>query len=145
MRLSVTLSPSRLPLLITGVSGVAGYNALFYFRARYPGRVVGVRPPQTWQLAAADIVPLDTEDLGGMAELFERHRFRSVLNTTGNCALKSCELDPAMAERTNVVSAANLAATARRFDCRLVHLSSDLGFIPALAWATTSRPIRSIP
>ncbi len=126
MRLSVPLSPSRLPLLITGVSGVAGYNALFYFRARFPGCVVGVRPPQTWQLAADDILPLDTEDLAGMAALFERHRFRSVLNTTGNCALKSCELDPAMAERTNVVSAANLAATARRFDCRLVHLSSDL-------------------
>jgi dTDP-4-dehydrorhamnose reductase len=31
-----------------------------------------------------------------------------------------------MAERTNVASAVNLAAIVRRFDCRLVHLSSDL-------------------
>jgi dTDP-4-dehydrorhamnose reductase len=126
VRLQVDLPPSRLPLLITGVSGVAGYNALFYFRARYPGRVIGVRPTQTWQLVGDDIVPLDTEDRAGLAALFAEHRFRSVLNTTGNCALKSCELDPAMAERTNVVSAANLATTARQFDCRLVHLSSDL-------------------
>jgi dTDP-4-dehydrorhamnose reductase len=124
--LQVDLPPSQLPLLITGVSGVAGYNALFYFRARYPGRVIGVRPTQTWQLVAKDIVPLDTEDRAGLAALFAEHRFRSVLNTTGNCALKSCELDPAMAERTNIVSAASLATTARRFDCRLVHLSSDL-------------------
>ena len=33
-----------LPLLITGVAGVAGYNALHYFRERYPGQVVGIRP-----------------------------------------------------------------------------------------------------
>ncbi len=126
LRLQVDLPPSRLPLLITGVSGVAGYNALFYFRERYPGQVVGVRPSQTWQLVGDGIVALDTEDLAEMTALFDAQRFRSVLNTTGNCALKSCELDPVMAERTNVVSAANLAATARRFDCRLVHLSSDL-------------------
>jgi dTDP-4-dehydrorhamnose reductase len=126
VRLQVHIPPWRLPLLITGVSGVAGYNALFYFRARYPGRVIGVRPTQTWQLVADDIVPLDTEDRAGLEALFTAHHFRSVLNTTGNCALKSCELDPRMAERTNVVSAANLAATARCFDCRLVHLSSDL-------------------
>jgi dTDP-4-dehydrorhamnose reductase len=88
--------------------------------------VIGVRPTQTWQLVAGDIVPLDTEDRAGLEALFAAHRFRSVLNTTGNCALKSCELDPAMAERTNVQSAVNLAAAARRFDCRLVHLSSDL-------------------
>jgi dTDP-4-dehydrorhamnose reductase len=126
VRLSVDLPPARLPLLVTGVSGVGGYNALYYFRARYPGRVVGVRPSQTWQLTGPDIVPLDTEDVAGLTALFEKHRFRSVLNTTGNCALKACELDPAMAERTNVVSAVNLAAVARRFECRLVHLSSDL-------------------
>ena len=126
VKLHVDLPPSRLPLLITGVSGVAGYNALFYFRARYPGQVIGVRPTQTWQLVADDIVPLDTEDRAGLETLFAAYRFRSVLNTTGNCALKSCELDPAMAERTNAVSAANIATTARRFDCRLVHLSSDL-------------------
>src|SRR5438045_3968490 len=37
----------RLPLLITGITGVAGYNALHYFRARYPARVIGIRPRQT--------------------------------------------------------------------------------------------------
>lgn len=116
----------RLPLLITGVSGVAGYNALPYFRRRYPGQVVGVRPTQTYQLVGDGIVALDTEDRDGLWELFRTYRFRSVLNTTGNCALKSCELDPAMARRTNVVSAAHLAEAARAFGARLVHLSSDL-------------------
>ncbi len=120
--------PVPLPLLITGVSGVAGYNAFAYFRQRYPGRVVGVRPTQTWQLVGDGVAPLDTEDRAGLRALFEEHRFAAVLNCTGNCALKSCELDPAMAWRTNVASAANIAAVARANGCRLVHLSSDLVF-----------------
>jgi dTDP-4-dehydrorhamnose reductase len=117
-----------LPLLVTGISGVAGYNAFFHFRRRHPGRVIGVRPTQTWQLTGDGIVGLDTEDRAGLEELFRRHRFRSVLNGTGNCALKSCELDPAMAWRTNVLSVCNVAAVARAFGARLVHLSSDLVF-----------------
>jgi dTDP-4-dehydrorhamnose reductase len=120
------LSSPRLPLLITGVSGVAGYNALPYFQRRYPGLVIGVRPTQTYQLVGHGIIALDTEDRDGLWELFRTYRFGSVLNTTGNCALKSCELDPAMAYRTNVLSATNLAEAARAFGARLVHLSSDL-------------------
>jgi dTDP-4-dehydrorhamnose reductase len=115
-------------LLITGISGVAGYNALPYFQFRYPGRVIGIRPTQTWQLVGPGIVPLDTEDLASLRTLFAAHGFRAVLNCTGNCALKSCELDPVMAWRTNVTSAANIAGVAREFGARLVHLSSDLVF-----------------
>jgi dTDP-4-dehydrorhamnose reductase len=122
----ITLSSPRLPLLITGVSGVAGYNALPYFQRRYSGQVIGVRPTQTYQLVGHGVIALDTEDRDGLWELFRTYRFGSVLNTTGNCALKSCELDPAMAHRTNVLSATNLAEAARAFGARLVHLSSDL-------------------
>jgi dTDP-4-dehydrorhamnose reductase len=119
---------SPLPLLITGVSGVAGWNALPYFLRLWPGRVIGIRPAATWQLIADVVVALDTEDRAGLHALFEKHRFGAVLNCTGNCALKSCELDPAMARRTNVDSAVNIAEAARRFGARLVHLSSDLVF-----------------
>lgn len=118
--------PIPLPLLITGITGVAGYNAFAYFQRRYPGQVVGVRPTQTWQLVGSDIVPLDMEDRAALAALFAEHRFGSVLNATGNCALKSCELDAAMARRINVASAASVAALSRSHHCRLVHLSSDL-------------------
>jgi dTDP-4-dehydrorhamnose reductase len=120
--------PPPLPLLITGVSGVAGWNALPYFLRRFPGRVVGIRPTATYKLVGPGVVALDTEDRAGLNALFEVHRFRSVLNCTGNCALKSCELDRGMARRTNVDSAVNVAETGRRFGARLVHLSSDLVF-----------------
>src|SRR5579862_512508 len=102
----------RLPLLITGITGVAGYNALHYFQRRYPGQVIGIRPRKTWRLTGDGIVALDTEDHDDIRALFGVHRFRSVLNGTGNCALKSCELDPAMARRVNVASAAVISETA---------------------------------
>lgn len=131
------LSDDRLPLLITGISGVAGYSAFFYFRDRYPGQVIGIRPAATWQLVGEGIVPLDTEDTAGLERLFRTHRFGAVLNTTGNCALKPCELNPAMARRINVESADNLSTLARAYGSRLVHLSSDMVFS-----GTLGRPYR---
>lgn len=118
----------RLPLLVTGVSGVAGLNAFHELHARYPGQVIGVRPHATWKLTGPGIVPLDAEDADGMRRLFDHYGFRSVLNAVGNCALKSCELDPVMAHTLNVESAAMLIDNAIRHHCRVVHLSSDLVF-----------------
>src|SRR5262249_45139406 len=87
-----------------------------------------IRPRRTGRLIGEGIVPLDVEDVGGLRDLFRAHRFRSVLNCVGNCALKSCELDPAMARQLNVDSAAAIVAIARKYRARLVHLSSDLVF-----------------
>jgi dTDP-4-dehydrorhamnose reductase len=116
-----------LPLLITGIAGVAGYNALAYFQARYPGQVIGVRQRNNWRLNGNGIVVCDAEDRDGLARLFDKHGFRSVLDCAGNCALKSCELDPEMAWRINVEGARNLLEQiAGR--ARLVHLSIDLVF-----------------
>src|SRR5438128_7078302 len=106
MKASLTERGNRLPLLITGITGVAGYNALHYFQKRYPGQVLGIRPRQTWQLKGEGIVALDAEDRCGLQDLFGTYRFAAVLNCTGNCALKSCELDPTMARHLNVDSAA---------------------------------------
>jgi dTDP-4-dehydrorhamnose reductase len=117
---------NRLPLLITGAAGVAGYNAFHYFHRKYPGQVVGIRPHQTWKLVGTGIVAEDAKDPEGMRRLFDRYGFRSVLNCVGNCALKSCELDPAMAHALNVQSARVAADNIRRHQARLVHLSSDL-------------------
>jgi dTDP-4-dehydrorhamnose reductase len=126
---STSLIPAiPLPLIITGISGVAGYNALPHFQRSHPGQVFGIRPTRTWQLVGPGILAVDTQDQDALFELFRLHRFGAVLNCTGNCALKSCELDPAMAWRTNVVSAVNIATVARAFGARLVHLSSDLVF-----------------
>ena len=117
-----------LPLLITGVAGVAGYNALRYFQHRYPGQVVGIRQEDNWPLSAPNIEPCNAENYDGLRRLFDLYQFRSVLDCAGNCALKSCELDPPLAWRTNVEGVRNLLAVIDGADVRLVHLSIDLVF-----------------
>lgn len=125
---SPRLSRDRLPLLITGISGVAGYNALAYFSARYPGQVIGIRQRDNWRLTGPEVVACDAEDGETLARLFDEYEFGTVLDCAGNCALKSCELDPQMARRINVAGVETLLDVARSTDVRLVHLSIDLVF-----------------
>lgn len=116
----------RLPLLLTGIAGVAGFNAFEYFRARYPGQVIATRRKDNWPLSGDGIVPCDGDDRDGLRRLFDRHGFQSVLNCEGTCKLKSCELDPAMATRINVESVRALLDSIAGKTTRLVHLSIDL-------------------
>jgi dTDP-4-dehydrorhamnose reductase len=118
----------RLPLLITGIAGVAGYNALHYFRRRYGDQVVGLRPQRNWPLRGPGVVPCDVEDLDALKRLFDRYQFASVLNCAGSCALKSCEMDPQMAWRVNVEGLRNVLTVLEGQRNRLVHLSIDLVF-----------------
>ena len=89
----------RLPLLITGIAGVAGYNAFAYFRQKYGDLVVGQRPKNNWPLSGAGIVGIDLDDGVSLKKLIQQYQFKTVLNCGGSCALKGCELDPAMANR----------------------------------------------
>ena len=117
-----------LPLLITGIAGVPGYNALHYFQAKYPGQVFGIRQADNARLTGPGVVACNAEDREGLARLFDQHRFAAVLNCAGNCALKACELDPALAWRINVEGVRNLLSQTVPRGLRLVHLSVDLVF-----------------
>lgn len=117
-----------LPMLVTGLTGVAGFNAFEHFRRRYPGQVIGLRRESNWPLQGPGVVACDSDDAQGLGRLFERYRFRSVLNTFGNCALKSCELAPRMAWQTNVLAIQSLLQVLEHHPARLVHLSIDLVF-----------------
>ncbi len=121
-----TLPDPPLPLLITGIAGVAGYNALRYFQRRYGSQVWGIRPVRNWPLKGSQIIACDVEDRDALRGVFRRHRFASVLNCAGSCALKSCELDPAMAWRVNVRGVRNLLDVLSEHPARLLHLSIDL-------------------
>jgi len=140
--LPAVLPESRLPILVTGVAGVAGYNAFHYLRERYPGRVIAIRREKYWTLHGPGIVACDAEDRAALRRLFRKHRFGSVLNCAGSCKLKSCELDPAMAERVNVQGVANLLDMMEEHHARLVHLSIDLVFSGrGTGWRTEHDPV----
>ena len=115
-----------LPLLITGVAGVPGYNAMAYFRAKYPGRVVGIRQADNFRLVEPGVVACNAEDRAGLARLFDQHQFAAVLDCAGNCNLKQCEAAPEIAWRINVEGVQNLLSQTMPRGVRLVHLSCDL-------------------
>ncbi len=121
-------APFPLPLLVTGIAGVAGYNAFTYFRDLYPGQVIGTRRADNWRLRGTAIEPCDIHDERRVDELFERHQFAAVLNCEGTCKLKSCELDPVMARRVNIGGVTNLLRAIQGTSVRLVHMSVDLVF-----------------
>lgn len=121
-----SLAEPPLPMLITGISGVSGYNAFRYFSELYPGQVIGIRQENNWPLSGDCIVPCNAEDTSRLRRLFQVHGFRSVLNCAGNCALKSCELDPDMAWRINLSPVRSLLDAIDNRDVRFVHLSIDL-------------------
>jgi dTDP-4-dehydrorhamnose reductase len=129
--------PLPLPLLITGVAGVAGYNAFHYFRERYPGQVFAIRQEDNWPLTGEGVVACNAEDHARLRALFDRHQFQSVLNCAGNCALRACELDSRLAWRTNVEGLINLLSIIVERDVRLVHLSIDLVFSGKRAGASS--------
>ncbi|MFK8112518.1 MAG: NAD(P)-dependent oxidoreductase [Rubripirellula sp.] len=122
------VAPPPLPMLITGIAGVPGYNAFHHFRSMYGDQVIGIRQSSMWPLKGDGIVACDVEDQQGLTRLWDEYRFASVLNCAGCCRLKSCELDPEMATRVNVVGAQNLMRLAQRHHARVIHLSIDLVF-----------------
>src|SRR5437016_1223803 len=63
-----------------------------------------------------------------LSRLFDKHQFAAVLNCEGTCKLKSCELDPRMAQRVNIDSVTTMLEVIRGTNTRLVHLSIDLVF-----------------
>jgi dTDP-4-dehydrorhamnose reductase len=119
-------SPDQLPLLITGIAGVAGYNAFRYYRQHYGNQVIGLRPKNNWPLSGPGIIGCDFENPGEVQRVIEKYSIRSILNCGGSCRLKACELDPAMANRVNVQGIQNLLNAIDGTDTSLVHLSIDL-------------------
>jgi dTDP-4-dehydrorhamnose reductase len=117
-----------LPLLITGVPGVPGYNALAYFRSKCPGRVFGIHQEDSSYQFGAEVLACSAENRDRLARLFDRYQFAAVLNCAGNCALKPCELNPQLARRINVEGVRHLLSQTVPRGLRLVHLSVDLVF-----------------
>lgn len=117
-----------LPILVTGVAGVAGYHAFRWLVRRYPGQVFACRPRENNHVVGPSVLPCNIEDRAGLEALFRRYRFAAVLDAVGNCALKPCELDPKVAWTINVEGLKNILAAAGRERPRIVRLSVDLVF-----------------
>lgn len=125
---------NQLPLLLIGLPGVPGFNAFFYLRTLFPGQVVGIVPPNAPELMSynnpsqSTLVALDPEFPDHVEKLFQQFQFKTVIDASGWCALKPCELDPALGRRLNVDVGVNIMRAAKQAGCRLIRLSTDLVF-----------------
>ena len=122
------MQPEQLPMLVTGIAGVSGYNAFHHFRRKFGDRVFGIRREQNWPLKGDGIIGCDIENYDKIRDLIERHSIRTILNCGGSCALKACELDPTMANRVNVEGISVILKAIASTEVQLVHLSVDLVF-----------------
>lgn len=122
------LGEEHLPVLITGIAGVAGYHAFKSFRERYGDQVFGQRRQDNRRLTGPGVLGFDLENEAELDAAFREHRFRSVLDAGGTCALKNCEADPIMAHRVNVLTTTHVIRLVQQYGARLVRLSIDLVF-----------------
>jgi dTDP-4-dehydrorhamnose reductase len=122
------------PVLVLGVPGVPGFNAFLRLRAQYPDSIFGVAPPHTPELNAPGnpwgprLLAADPENADELAAVCEAYSIRTVVDASGWCALRSCELDPALGRRLNVGIGLNAMRIARDRGARLIRISTDLVF-----------------
>jgi len=121
-------SHQRLPILVTGVSGVAGYSLFYELKRKFGDQVFGTRPEKTARLVGDGIVGTNLSEPENVRRLIHEHGIQTVVNCGGSCHLKGCELDHEMAHRVNVKCVDNLLAAIEGTSVRLVHLSIDLVF-----------------
>jgi len=118
----------KLPLLITGIQGIPGYNAFFYFRKIFGDKVIGIVPPHIHDLQMAEVAQINSENLCELDKLFSQFHFGSAIDASGWCALKAAEYNYELATLVNVTIGCNLAKVAKTHGCRLIRLSTDLVF-----------------
>ena len=112
----------RLPILILGLNGVPGFALFRHFNKLYgsvtvrenvPG-VIGIRPIKHPCVFGENVFGVDAEETERLGELFEKFRFGTVIDASGNCALKACECDPARSRLLNYSQGVDAELQSRR-------------------------------
>ena len=118
----------RFPLLITGLPGVPGYNSFHYFRKHFADQVIGIMPTHTTGLAGPGVCRINAEQTTVLEQLFRTYKFKTVLDASGCCALKSCEYNPQLANLVNYEFPVQLCLQAKKHDAQLIRFSTDMVF-----------------
>ncbi|NLO23220.1 MAG: sugar nucleotide-binding protein [Fibrobacter sp.] len=118
----------RLPILVTGLAGVPGYALFRYFQNLYPGEVYGVRPKRNPCVSGDTVFAIDAEESEAFEVVFEKFRFGTLIDASGNCALKACECDPALSKLLNYTQGVTTARLAKKYKSTLIRISTDMVF-----------------
>ncbi|MCQ2102109.1 MAG: sugar nucleotide-binding protein [Fibrobacter sp.] len=140
--------PIQAPILVLGLNGVPGYALFRHFNRLFggtdesdgtsgtihpakrhpdvPAPLIGIRPIKHPCVYGQDVVAIDAEDTAGLTALFEKHKFKTVIDASGNCALKACECDTPRSYLLNCSQGVDAAQLAAEFNCVFVRISTDM-------------------
>ncbi len=116
------------PILVSGLAGIPGLNAFYYFKRQNIGSVFGLCAPHQHQLNESNILYIEAGDRKGLEKLFRQYNFETVIDASGCCALKSCEYNKELSYRLNVEYGSILAELSKKYNAKLFRFSTDLVF-----------------
>lgn len=125
-------------ILITGVSGLLGWNAARQLVGRH--EVTGCFWRHPVHLEGARIIPCDLREPAEAQAIIRETRPELILHTAGLTDVDECERHPDLAHALNVTITAHVAQAARQCGARLVHLSTDHLFEGRQGWADETHP-----
>lgn len=100
-------------VLVTGANGQLGSELRLVASADY---------------IFTDIAELDITDVDAVAEFVERNRIDTIVNCAAYTNVELAEEEGDIAERVNTTAVAILAGVAKRYNARLIHISTDYVF-----------------
>lgn len=103
----------RMRVLVTGANGQLGSELRLLASADY---------------LFTDIAELDITDEGAVTEFVERNAIDTIINCAAYTNVDRAEEEPEVTKRVNTTAVAILARVARRYNARLIHISTDYVF-----------------
>jgi dTDP-4-dehydrorhamnose reductase len=129
-------------VLLTGASGFLGRR----ISKALEGRAEVTGSYHTRPVRQGSEVPLDVRDKEAVFSLWRRRRFDVCIHASACCSLEACERSPQKAWALNVEGSQNIAEACRRFETRLIYISTDHVFDgepdPAFGEEDEPRPIQ---
>ena len=102
-------------VLITGSTGMLGSDCKIVFSSKY-------------EIIAPTKEEMDIRKWDKVIEIIQKNKPDVVINCAAYTDVDACESEREVAYKINVEGARNLAQVCARFDCKIVHISSDYVF-----------------
>lgn len=116
------------PIFISGLAGVPGSAIFAYLSEKYPGQVWGIYPEGNKFVFGDGKIPCAAENTEKLKQIFDEYNFKTVIDASGNCALRACECDLPLSRLLNYNQAIDIAEEAVSRGTKFIRISVDLVF-----------------
>ena len=116
-------------ILITGSNGLLGQKIVEIGRSYDEFNLIASsKGDNRISASEIDFHTLDITDISSLTKVFEEIKPDYVINTAAMTNVDACESDKSGAKALNVEAVANLIQVCAKFNCHLIHLSTDFIF-----------------